>query len=67
MKKKEKLFIDFDNCYGFASSFLEESFGGLVRDTKSTKIKDILEIKSDDRDDLKEWVYKYIDKAAKEI
>lgn len=67
IEKKEKLFIDFDNCYGFASSFLEESFGGLVRDTKSTKIKDILEIKSDDRDDLKDWIYKYIDKAAKEI
>ena len=67
IEKDEKLFIDFDNCYGFASSFLEESFGGLVRDTKSVKIKDILEIKSEDRDDIKDWIYKYIDKAAKEI
>ncbi len=67
IEKNEKLFIDFDNCYGFASSFLEEAFGGLVRDTKSTRIKDILEIKSEDRKDLGEWIYKYIDKAAKEI
>lgn len=67
IEKGESLFIDFDNCYGFASSFLEESFGGLVRDTKSTKIKEILLIKSEDRDDLKDWIYDYIEKAAKEI
>lgn len=67
IKNHEKLFIDFDNCYGFASSFLEEAFGGLVRETKSTKIKEILEIKSEDRDDLRDWVYGYIDKAAKGI
>lgn len=30
----EKLIIDLDGCYGFATSFLEESFGGLVRKLK---------------------------------
>lgn len=27
----EKLTIDFDGCFGFGTSFLEEAFGGLVR------------------------------------
>ena len=32
LEKKEKLFIDFDNTYGFAPSFIEEAFGGLIRE-----------------------------------
>lgn len=67
LKNNEKLFIDFDNCYGFAASFLEEAFGGLVRETKSKAIKDILEVKSEDREDLKLWIDRYIDRAAKEL
>ena len=27
----EDLEIDFDGCYGFGTSFLEEAFGGMVR------------------------------------
>lgn len=30
----EKLEINFDGCYGFGTSFLEEAFGGLVRKLK---------------------------------
>ena len=30
-KNKEKITIDFDGGYGYGNSFLEESFGGLVR------------------------------------
>ena len=30
-EKNEILEIDFDGCYGFGTSFLEEAFGGLVR------------------------------------
>lgn len=39
--KKEKLIIDFDGLYGCGISFLEESFGGLIR--KGYKINDILD------------------------
>ncbi len=31
IENNEKLIIDFDGGYGYALSFLEESFGGLVR------------------------------------
>ena len=34
IENSEKLVIDLDGCYGFATSFLEESFGGLVRKLK---------------------------------
>ena len=34
MEKQEILEIDFDGMYGLPSSFLEEAFGGLVREKK---------------------------------
>ncbi|WP_297246586.1 STAS-like domain-containing protein [uncultured Brachyspira sp.] len=40
ISKKEKLIIDFDGLYGCGISFLEETFGGLIR--KGFTIKDIL-------------------------
>lgn len=65
--KSEKLCVNFDDCYGFAASFLEEAFGGIVRDTGNTKIKDILIIISNDRKDMKKKVEGYIDAAYKEL
>ena len=38
--KKEKLIIDFDGGYGYSPSFVEESFGGLIR--KGLNYRDIL-------------------------
>lgn len=35
------LAIDFDGGYGYSPSFLEESFGGLVRELKDESIADI--------------------------
>ena len=37
-KKNEKLEINFDGCWGFGTSFLEEAFGGLVRIYKKKNI-----------------------------
>lgn len=31
LKQNQRLVIDFDGCYGFETSFLEEAFGGMVR------------------------------------
>lgn len=59
----EKLLIDFDGCYGFPTSFLEETFGGIVRKVGNKKIKDILIIVSNDRPNLKDKVLNYIDNA----
>ena len=32
LKKSNSLIIDLDGCEGFGSSFLEEAFGGLIRE-----------------------------------
>lgn len=40
LKNKEKLTINLDGCYGFPTSFLDESFGGLARELQSNYIMD---------------------------
>ena len=41
--KDEKLIIDLDGCYAFPPSFLEEAFGGLVRELKDGSIINTLD------------------------
>lgn len=57
--------VDFDEVYGYGSSFLEESFGGLVRKGVSAEkmlaLKDNL--KCDDDPSIVTEVRKYIDEA----
>ena len=55
------LLIDFDGGYGYPTSFLEESFGGLVRDgfSKDVVLK-TLEFKSLDNFKIIERVKNYI-------
>lgn len=56
----EKLQVDLDGCYGFAISFIEETFGGLARELKSRDIlKNIIIISKDEPgliNDIKEYV-----------
>ncbi len=63
--KNEKLQIDLDGGYGYGSSFLEEAFGGLIRDLKDNykQTLDIIEIKSDDEPKLIEDIKRYIKEA----
>lgn len=63
--KNEKLQIDLDGGYGYGSSFLEEAFGGLIRDLKDNykQALDIIEIKSDDEPKLIEDIKRYIKEA----
>lgn len=68
LEKKEKLFIDFDNTYGFAPSFIEEAFGGLIRELdfeKGELILSTLEMKSNDDLIILDWVKNDINKALK--
>lgn len=69
--RKDGIFItiELDGVYGYPPSFLEESFGGLVRITKDSpeKIKKLLEFKCEARPYLKEKIYKYIDDAWRNI
>jgi len=50
----KKMLIDLDGCYGFPSSFLDESFGELAKEyAKSGKdIAEYIELKSDDQPSL---------------
>ena len=59
-KDNEKLEIDFDGCYGFSTSFLEEAFGGLVRCCRRKGILKIINIVSTEDEGLKDLVEKYI-------
>lgn len=58
--KDEKLYIDLDDCYGYATSFLEEAFGGLARELNNKGILDIMEFKSDDEPGLVDMIREYV-------
>lgn len=59
-QKNDRLFIDLDDCYGYATSFLEEAFGGLAREMGTYKILDIMDFKSEDEPELVEMIKKYV-------
>ncbi len=63
IKEGKKLIVDLDGCYGLATSFLEEAFGGLVRKQKNRDILNILQIVSEDRPNLQEKIINYINEA----
>lgn len=65
-KRNEKLKINFDNCFGFATSFLEEAFGGLVRIDKKENVFERLIIKAEEDVTIPELIKKYIKNAEKE-
>jgi len=59
-----KIFIDLDGTDGYGSSFLEESFGGLIR--KGFKADDLLNrfiFKSEEDDSYIDEVIRYIKEA----
>lgn len=59
-EKGEKLVVDLDGTYGYATSFLDEAFGGLARKFKSDDILKIIEFKSDDQPGLVDDILSYI-------
>jgi hypothetical protein len=68
LKAGTKLHVDLDGAEGFASSFVEEAFGGLVRETK-LNYRDVaarLEIRCDDEPGIIELIFnKYLPDADK--
>lgn len=58
----EKLYINMDGCYGYPSSFIDESFGGLSRELNDPNIMDNIVIKCDEQpniiDEIKECINK---------
>lgn len=57
------ILIDLDNTEGYATSFLEEAFGGLARIYGSQKVLDHLEFKSEDEPLLIDEIKMYIQEA----
>lgn len=57
------LLIDLDNTEGYATSFLEEAFGGLARQFGSKSVLKTLDFKSDDEPLLIEEIKMYISDA----
>ena len=64
--KKEQLVIYLDGGYGYATSFLEEAFGGLSRKYGSEEILKIIVIISEDEPAIEEEIKSYIREAKKE-
>lgn len=62
----EELIVDLDGGYGYSTSFLEEAFGGLVRQTKDRGVASII-IVSDEEPMLIENIASYIEAAIKEL
>jgi hypothetical protein len=68
LSDKTQLTIDLDGTFGFGTSFLEEAFGGLIRDNK-LGIDDILGVicfVSTEEPDLVDEIKAYMQEAASE-
>lgn len=61
-QNSEKLVIDLDGTHGYGSSFLEEAFGGAVRENL-VFTKDNLEFYSQEDGSLIEEIWQYIEEA----
>ena len=67
VKNKEVLSINFDGSFGYSTSFLEEAFGGLVRELKQKGILENIEILSTEDFSLENDIKNYIYKAEGEL
>ena len=59
-KENVKLIVDLDGCMGYPSSFLDESFGGLVKLVGYDEVMERLILISEDQPRLVENIKKYI-------
>ena len=67
LHQKSKILIDLDNTEGYATSFLEEAFGGLARIFGSKIVMRVLEFKSLDEPLLIEEIITYIKEAKDKL
>ena len=59
----EQLLVDLDGTDGYATSFLEEAFGGLARQFPCDDLLRVLRFKSEDEPFLEDEIRKYIREA----
>ncbi len=60
---KKKLSVNLDGCFGFAPSFLEESFGGLARKLNNNKILNDIELVCNDEPGVVDRIKNYVSNA----
>ena len=63
LQEGAKLHIDLDGGYGYATSFLEEAFGGLARSYDPKLLLETLSFKSDEEPYLVDDIFGYIRQA----
>lgn len=63
VKRGKKLTIDFDGGYGYPPGFLEEAFGGMVREKRELGILNHIELISEEEPDVIERVMQYVSEA----
>ena len=65
---KNKISIDFNDCFGFTTVFIDEVFGGLIRNYGYDKktIMSRINIISDDDETIPSLIEKYLNKAEQE-
>jgi len=65
LESGEKVLLQLDGTLGYGSSFLEEAFGGLVRDRKlmPARIRELLTLETSDKS-LELEIWRYIDEAG---
>ena len=68
INEDKMLIVDLDGTAGYGTSFLEEIFGGLIREHNLDydKILQHLEIKSDEEDYLKDDINIYLNEAKEQ-
>ncbi len=66
LAKDEKLVINLDGGYGYATSFLEEAFGGMVRHYKNRDFVTNVVFISEDEPSLVDEIHVYIEEAEVE-
>ena len=60
----QRLLVDLDGGSGYATSFLEEAFGGLARTFTPERVLKVLEFKSEEEPYLRSDVVRYIREAT---
>ena len=66
-EKNERIEINFDGCWGFGTSFLEEAFGGMVRKLKKKGILNRITLISLEDETIPANVRKYVAEAEKNL
>lgn len=65
LSETEKITVDLDGCFGYATSFLEEVFGGSSRKYGSKQVLEKIVFKSDEEPLLIKEIQDYIKDASK--